>query len=96
MTTERPKKGKRGFASMTPQKRKQIASMGGVASQKKGTAHRFSPDEVSEMGRKGGKANKKYTIAELRIRALNEYGHEPGIPGGVSRVLEFLDYLEGK
>jgi uncharacterized protein len=45
---------KRGFASMDPELRKQIASLGGKAAHKKGTAHQFTPDEAKEAGRKGG------------------------------------------
>ncbi len=52
---------KRGFASMDPEKRKQIASLGGFASQKKGTAYHFSHDVAVKAGKKGRK--KRATIA---------------------------------
>lgn len=45
---------KRGFGSMSPEKQKEIASMGGKASHAKGTAHRFNAEEAKEAGRKGG------------------------------------------
>jgi len=49
-------KGGRGFASMDEDKQREIASQGGKAAHRKGTAHEFSPDEARDAGRKGGKA----------------------------------------
>lgn len=46
----------RGFASMSQQKQRQIASMGGKAAHANGTAHQFSTEEAREAGRKGGEA----------------------------------------
>jgi general stress protein YciG len=48
-------KSKRGFAAMTEQKRRAIASMGGQAAHAKGVAHQFTSKEAREAGRKGGK-----------------------------------------
>lgn len=45
---------KRGFASMDPQKQREIASKGGKAAHLKGTAHEFTSEEAREAGRKGG------------------------------------------
>ena len=45
---------RRGFASMDPDKQRQIASKGGKAAHAKGTAHEFTPEEAREAGRKGG------------------------------------------
>jgi len=47
-------KSKRGFASMDEAKQREIASKGGQAAHEKGTAHKFSPEEAKEAGRKGG------------------------------------------
>ncbi len=44
----------RGFASMDPDKQREIASEGGKASHEKGTGHEFSSEEAREAGRKGG------------------------------------------
>lgn len=46
----------RGFASMDPQRQREIASQGGRAAHEKGTAHEFSSEEAREAGRKGGQA----------------------------------------
>jgi uncharacterized protein len=50
------KKSNRGFASMDPQRQREIASEGGRAAHEKGTAHEFTSDEAREAGRKGGMA----------------------------------------
>jgi general stress protein YciG len=44
----------RGFASMDPEKQREIARKGGRAAHEKGTAHEFTPDEARAAGRKGG------------------------------------------
>ena len=50
-------KGKgRGFASMSPEKQRQIASSGGKSAHAKGTAHKWTSEEAQAAGRKGGKA----------------------------------------
>lgn len=46
----------RGFASMDPQRQREIASEGGRAAHEKGTAHEFTSQEAREAGRKGGQA----------------------------------------
>ncbi len=40
--------GKQGFASMDKEKRKQIASQGGKAAHKKGTAHKWTSQAVKK------------------------------------------------
>jgi uncharacterized protein len=47
-------KSKRGFASMDPERQREIASKGGRAAHAKGTAHEWSRDEARNAGRKGG------------------------------------------
>lgn len=47
-------KSKRGFASMDPNRQREIASKGGRAAHAKGTAHEWSRDEARTAGRKGG------------------------------------------
>lgn len=55
---EETRKERRGFASMSPQKQKEIASKGGRAAHLKGTAHEWSSDEARNAGRKGGMASR--------------------------------------
>ena len=47
-------KGRRGFASMDPSKRREIASKGGKAAHEKGVAHEWTTEEAREAGRIGG------------------------------------------
>jgi len=52
--------GKRrsGFASMTSEKQREIASKGGRAAHVKGTAHEWTPEEARSAGRKGAQASR--------------------------------------
>jgi general stress protein YciG len=50
------KKSIRGFAAMSPEKQREIASKGGRAAHQQGVAHEWSRDEAKEAGRKGGQA----------------------------------------
>ena len=56
--TERKGRG-RGFASMDPDKQREIASKGGRAAHVQGTAHEWSSDEARAAGRKGGAASRR-------------------------------------
>lgn len=49
----------RGFATMTPEKIREIASKGGKAAHAAGTAHQFDSAEAREAGKKGGRAPHK-------------------------------------
>ncbi|MEJ6023325.1 KGG domain-containing protein [Ramlibacter sp. PS4R-6] len=42
----------RGFAAMSPEKKKEIASMGGRAAHACGRAHQFSSEEARAAGKK--------------------------------------------
>jgi hypothetical protein len=57
MTNHEGKK-RRGFASMTTEKQREIASKGGRAAHIKGTAHEWTPDEARSAGRKGAHATR--------------------------------------
>jgi general stress protein YciG len=56
MNAER--KERRGFASMSPEKQREIASKGGRAAHQKGTAHEWTSDEARNAGRKGGQISR--------------------------------------
>ena len=56
VTSER--KERRGFASMSPERQKEIASKGGRAAHEKGTAHEWTPEEARRAGRKGGQVSR--------------------------------------
>jgi general stress protein YciG len=57
-TVNETRKERRGFASMSPEKQREIASKGGRAAHQKGTAHEWSSDEARDAGRKGGMASR--------------------------------------
>jgi general stress protein YciG len=52
------RKERRGLASMSPEKQREIASKGGRAAHEKGTAHEWSTDEARSAGRKGGQVSR--------------------------------------
>lgn len=58
-TTKKP----RGFAAMTPEHHRQVASMGGSAAQALGTCHRFTSESARAAGRKGGLATQERSRA---------------------------------
>ncbi len=74
---EGKKKGtqRRGFASMDPQKQREIASKGGRAAHAKGTAHEFTSDEARMAGSKGGRV----------VSQNREHMAEIGRKGGQAR-----------
>jgi len=76
MTTKR-----RGFASMDPEKQREIASKGGRAAHAKGTAHEFTPEEARAAGRKGGQAAHSRGTAH---KFTSEEAREAGRKGGRS------------
>lgn len=49
----------RGFASMTPERRREIASMGAKKAHANGNAHKWTPEEARAAGKKGGLARRK-------------------------------------
>lgn len=53
------KTGKRGFASMSQEKRTKIAQSGGVMAHKLGRAHQFTKEEAVAAGRVGGRAKRE-------------------------------------
>lgn len=55
---EAGRKERRGFASMSPEKQREIASKGGRAAHQKGTAHEWTSDEARTAGRKGGQVSR--------------------------------------
>jgi uncharacterized protein len=49
----------RGFASMSPEKKREIASKGGKAAHAQGTAHKWTSEEAQAAGRKGGSISRR-------------------------------------
>jgi general stress protein YciG len=57
--TGRPPCAGRGFASMDPTLRRELAKRGGKAAHALGKAHKFTSDEAREAGRRGGLAARR-------------------------------------
>ncbi len=67
-------KGKpRGFATLSDERKKEIAAMGGRAAQATGRAYRLTPEKASEAGKIGGKASKRGPN-KIRKRGKTEQG----------------------
>ncbi len=47
-------RGQQGFASMSKEKQREIASKGGKAAHEQGTAHEWDSEEAAAAGRRGG------------------------------------------
>lgn len=57
----------RGFALLTPERRREISSKGGKNAHANGTAHRWTPEQAREAGRKGGMTSRcKQTIPDTK------------------------------
>jgi general stress protein YciG len=52
-------KSRRGFAAMSPETQRRIASEGGKASHASGRGHRFTAEEARDAGRKGGLVSRR-------------------------------------
>lgn len=50
-------KSRRGFAAMSAERQREIASQGGRAAHQQGVAHQWSKDEARAAGKKGGQAS---------------------------------------
>lgn len=61
-------KKKRGFATMSPERVKEIASQGGRNAHASGNAHKFSGELARTAGSKGGKVSQ----SRRKVQAANE------------------------
>jgi general stress protein YciG len=69
----------RGFASMDPERQREIAREGGKAAHQKGTAHEFTSEEARQAGSKGGQAaHEKGTAHEFDSDEAREAGRKGG------------------
>jgi general stress protein YciG len=73
------KRSSRGFAAMSPERQKQIASEGGRAAHRLGVAHEWNSDEARNAGRKGGQ------IVSQNREHMSEIGRRGGQNSGGRR-----------
>lgn len=57
MQDQLPLKSRRGFAAMSPERQKEIASQGGRAAHQQGVAHEWNKNEARLAGKKGGQVS---------------------------------------
>lgn len=69
----------RGFAAMSPERQKQIASEGGRAAHKQGVAHEWNSDEARMAGKKGGQ------IVSQNREHMSQIGRRGGQSSGGRR-----------
>ena len=81
---------RRGFAALSPERRREIASQGGKAAQATGKGHRWSPEETVAMGQRGGLKRfrnwQKRRLDELTPTRGEEVAEDVSVPGEVSAV----------
>ncbi len=66
-SNEESRRSTRGFASMSPEQQRAIASKGGKVAHQKGVAHQFNSEEARAAGRKGGMTVSRDTQHMARI-----------------------------
>jgi general stress protein YciG len=62
-----PEKSRRGFAAMSPERQREIASKGGKAAHAQGTAHEWNSKSAADAGRKGGQVSRGGRGKEIRV-----------------------------
>ena len=78
-STSNGRRSARGFAAMSPERQKQIASEGGRAAHKLGVAHEWNSDEARKAGKKGGQ------IVSQNREHMSEIGRRGGMNSGGRR-----------
>ena len=71
-----PARAKRGFAVLSPEKKREIASMGGKAAHQHGRAHRFTSEEARAAGKK--RHQLRILAAQQAQQAQQPQGGAPG------------------
>ncbi|HWI92264.1 MAG TPA: KGG domain-containing protein [Flavisolibacter sp.] len=82
------RRSNRGFAAMSPERQKQIASEGGRAAHKLGVAHEWNSDEARKAGKKGGQ------IVSQNREHMSEIGRRGGQSSGGRRSRQPNDNSE--
>ena len=82
------RKERRGFASMSPEKQREIASKGGRAAHAKGTAHEWTSEDARVAGRKGGQISRggRGRLSETSIHGGSLEPAEPSSAFGTRQV----------
>ena len=74
--------GRRGFAALTAERRRELSSKGGKAAHAAGTAHQFTTEEAVAAGAKGGKAaHARGTAHTFTVEEARLAGRKGGVAG---------------
>ncbi len=65
--SEQDVKKLRGFAAMSPEKQREIASKGGKAAHASGTAHEWDSTSAAAAGRRGGQISRGGRGKEVKV-----------------------------
>jgi hypothetical protein len=79
-------KARRGFASMSTEKQREIASKGGRAAHQKGTAHEWTSEEARSAGRKGGqisRGGRGRLVESDGVAGIERSGEQPSEGAGL-------------
>ena len=68
----------RGFASMDPQRQREIASEGGRAAHAKGTAHEFTSEEARRAGAMSHKNGNRQSASRANANSDSDQGNQVG------------------
>ena len=68
----------RGFASMDPQRQREIASEGGRAAHAKGTAHEFTSEEARRAGAMSHKNGNRQSASRANATSDSDQGNQAG------------------
>ena len=82
MAKSNKNKSCRGFAALSPERRRAIASLGGRAAHAKRVAYTFTPEAASASGMKGGRAVQAKGVGH---GFTSEDAREAGRKGGLAR-----------
>ena len=77
-----PARAKRGFAVLSPEKKREIASMGGKAAHEHGRAHRFTSEEARAAGKR--RHQLRMLAAAQAAAAQSASAQGAGAPGSPS------------
>ena len=77
-----PARAKRGFAVLSPEKKREIASMGGKAAHEHGRAHRFTSEEARAAGKRRHQLRMLAAAQAAAAQAAAAQG--AGAPGSAS------------
>ncbi|MCJ8513661.1 KGG domain-containing protein, partial [Acinetobacter lwoffii] len=65
----------RGFASMDPDRQREIASQGGKAAHESGNAHEFTSEEAREAGRAAHRSGNAHEFTSEEAREAGSRSH---------------------